>query len=434
MPRKTITKTAHQYSAAPIPVETMAKLIAIAEDYRRVKNEVYQRYSGIKSIAKLYPGYTVQNEMTKRGLRKQLGLPGAYFYPAIFEALVDIRNQWDKEKKLAGRNARRNENFSEADWHYVLFLLSIEKAFIAVMNREPIKLAAKFRKRHEELSKLVDPPKLENYLRRQIRKLHKAPQADTVDRFSTTIDGYRYDGHGIFLATKEYRQRVFIPLTDNNCYARQLDIRLRPEQQAIEIQAPIDVRVQEHQDYTAQIGLAMGMRTMFTTDQGHTYGGEYEKYHKELSVWQREEHARYLKNRKANPGRKKYEAEKQRREEHLHSYINKELNRLIRTEKPGTICIMKFPQGNQRYGEKSVSYSVNAWQRGYIRKQLRQKCREYAIELIEVFGKGIATECSQCGATGTRANGTFTCPCGYTAPEKQNIAQNAKKRGLALLT
>ena len=432
MPRKTITKTAHQYSVGSISAEVMTKLVAIAEDYRSVKNFIYRRYSGIKSISKLYPGYTVQNEMTKSGLRKQLGLPGAYFYPAIFEALVDIRNQWDREKKIVGRNVRRNENFSEADRHYVLFLLSIEKAFVAVLNRQPMSLTAKFQKRYEELAKLVDTNKLENYLRRQIRKIHKIPQTDGANRFSVTIDGYRYDDHGIYLATKEYRQRAFILLTDNNRYTRQLDVRLRTEEMAIEVQVPIEVRIHQHEDYIAEVGLAMGMRVMLTTDHGHVYGEDYEKYHQALIAWQRGEHTKYQKNRCANLGRKKYEAGKNRREEHLHSYINKELNRLIRTEKPRVIYIMKFPQENRRYGEKNVSWSIHAWQRGYIRKQLMLKCREHSVELVEVFGKGIGTECSRCGNTGKRENGVFSCACGFQAPEKQNVARNAKKRGMAL--
>ncbi|MBD5521773.1 MAG: hypothetical protein HDR03_11265 [Lachnospiraceae bacterium] len=46
----------------------MRKLQEIADDYSRVKNYVYQRYGGINSLSKIYPGYTVQNEMTRSGL------------------------------------------------------------------------------------------------------------------------------------------------------------------------------------------------------------------------------------------------------------------------------------------------------------------------------------------------------------------------------
>ncbi|MBQ3970967.1 MAG: hypothetical protein II687_02045, partial [Selenomonadaceae bacterium] len=94
MANGTITKTVRQYSASPVSSDTMEKLQAVADGYCAVKNYVYQRYGGIRSMEKLYPVYTIQNEMTKTGLRKALGLSGASFYPAVFEALVDLRNQW----------------------------------------------------------------------------------------------------------------------------------------------------------------------------------------------------------------------------------------------------------------------------------------------------------------------------------------------------
>lgn len=69
----------------------MRKLQEIAEDYRAVKNYVYQRYGGIKSLSKIYPGYTVQNEMTASGLRASLGLPSVYFYLAVLTHWVISR-------------------------------------------------------------------------------------------------------------------------------------------------------------------------------------------------------------------------------------------------------------------------------------------------------------------------------------------------------
>ena len=254
-------------------------------------------------------------------------------------------------------------------------------------------------------------------------------RTDVADRFSVRADGYRYGDHGIYISTKERRQRIFIELTDGNAYARQLEIRLIPRESSIDIQAPIDVRVRRHDDYTAHIGLAMGMRVMFTTDEGRTYGEEFWKRHSCYVEWLKAEHTRYQNNITANSGRKKYETEKRRRENGLHSYINCEINRLLRTEKPGVIYVMKFPRDNVRCGAKAVGYLLNRWQRGYIRKRLEIKCREHSIEFIEVYGRGIADECSRCGAIGKRENGLFVCECGYTALEKHNTARNIKKRG-----
>lgn len=68
-----ICRSIHQYSQGAIPEEDMKKLQEIVEDYRKVKNYVYTRYGGIGALSKLYPGYTIQNEMTDSGLRAELG-------------------------------------------------------------------------------------------------------------------------------------------------------------------------------------------------------------------------------------------------------------------------------------------------------------------------------------------------------------------------
>ena len=87
LPAATICRTVRQYSRMPVPAENMRKLQEVAEDYRRVKNYVYARYGGIGSLSKIYPGYTVQNEMTRSGLRDSMGMPSVYFYLAVFDAL-----------------------------------------------------------------------------------------------------------------------------------------------------------------------------------------------------------------------------------------------------------------------------------------------------------------------------------------------------------
>jgi hypothetical protein len=95
----TVTKTITQYNKYPLADDDMAKLLEIAADYVKTKEYVYRRYSGIGSLGKLYPGYTIQNEMTQCGLRASLKLPTVYYYLAIFEALADIKTQWEVTKK-----------------------------------------------------------------------------------------------------------------------------------------------------------------------------------------------------------------------------------------------------------------------------------------------------------------------------------------------
>ena len=80
MPSDKICKTVHQYDKSPISGENMRKLQEIAEDCKAVKNHVQERFGEISALPKLYPGYIVQNEMTKTGLRERLKLPSVYVY------------------------------------------------------------------------------------------------------------------------------------------------------------------------------------------------------------------------------------------------------------------------------------------------------------------------------------------------------------------
>lgn len=408
----------------------MRKLQEIAKDYGTVKNYVYQRYGGIKGLPKLYPGYTVQNEMTASGLRARLGLPSVYFYLAVFDALGDIKNQWTQTKGRIEKCIRENENLTPEDRHYLRFVMKQSRCLEAILLEEEVQLSQDWEKSFLEVRTGVEEKRLNQYLRRQIRRhLHRL-HTDTADGFAVSEKAYRYEDHGIYLAIKEKRKRVFIPLTDNNRYTKQLYVRIFPEDGNIVIHAPVEVKVRRNEDYQKEVGLAVGIRAMFVTDEGNIYGEIYSDYQYALSEHVREGNIRYRRNKEKNPGRKKYLAGKERLEAALHTYINTEINRMLRTEKPGVLYLPKLPQSSKAGVNKRINNSVSMWQRGYIRDRLVQKCREQSIELIEVVGKDISNECSRCGAIGQKMNGLFICKaCGMELPERENAAKNALKRG-----
>lgn len=439
MPRDTICKTVHQYNKTRLSPEDMAKLREIAEDCRRVKDHVYRRYGGIKGLGKIYPGYTVQNEMTASGLRQELGLPSVYFYLAVFDAVNDIKGQWENTKSEVLRLVGKNENLTEEEKHYIRFLLKVSNAFEAVLNQKDIELPESIQKQYVKLAEQVNGDKLNRYLCRQVRKVRgkrsRAIPNGKADGFAIAERAYRYGENeglnGIFVSIKERRKRIFIPLTDSNRYASQLYIKLYPEEKRLEINVPIRVTVCRHEDYQNQVGISMGMYTMLTTNQGHAYGEELGKYQTEYAEWIRQQAMSYSRNRENNPGRKKYSAKKKRWEEQLHSYINHELNRFFREEKPERIYAVRLPKPMGGGLNRKINHSVGLWQRGYIRSRLIQKCREQSVEYVEVLGKDISRECSCCGSAGEKKDGLFCCgACGQTVEEKQNTARNVLKRGM----
>ena len=430
MPADKVCKTVHQYNKTPVAKGDMQKLQEIAEDYNKVKNYVYTRFGGIGSLSKLYPGYTVQNEMTKSGLREELGLPSVYFYLAVFDALKDIKSQWTRTKTRVLRRIGKNENFSEEEKHYLRFVLKVSNAFEAVLNQVPMELPGEIRERYETVSEGMDTEKLHRYLCRQTRKYHVKLHTDVAQGFSISKKAYRYKDHGIYIASKENRKRIFIPLTDSNQYTSQLYIKLYPEQNRIEIKAPVNVTVKNHADYGNQVGISLGMYTMLTTDRGSRYGEKLGEYQFRYADWIRAQTISYNRNRNDNPGRKKYHAQKKRLEEQMHSYINQELNRFLETEKPKAVYLPRYPKPRAGGVDARTNHAAALWQRGYIRSRLTQKCKEQAVEVVEVPGKEISSACSQCGAAGMKQKRLFVCPsCGYSEDNKINAAINAKKRG-----
>lgn len=451
--KDTIYKTVYQYNQVPIPADDMEKLLEIARACRDVRNSVYERYGGIRGLSKINPGYTAQNEMTKSGIRERLNLPAVYFYLSIFDALGDIKGQWTYTKKQIEKNIRANPNLTPKDQHYLRYVMKQSRCFAFILMEGAAKPDEKQQNRHSEspltkdagipdadglrgyaeVCEGVDTHRLDNYLRRQVRRHLEKPHTDAADGFPASPKGYRYADHGIYLTTKERGKRIFIPLTDNNRYDRQIYIRLYPVEGNIRISVPVEVRQRHPAGYEGELGLAMGLKCMFVTDRGRAYGEKYLEYQSALTDYVRERLSRHQKNAKHNPGMKKYNAGKIRLERALHSYVNAEINRMLETEKPGTVYFPKLPPQSKAGYNRRQNATVNMWQKGFIKSRLTRKCQERSIELVEVFGKGISSQCSRCGADGVKEGELFRCSsCGFTLPERQNTAKNVLKRGCGL--
>jgi transposase len=427
-------KTVCQYNKTPIPESDMDKLLEIAADYGTVKNYVYQRYGGIGGLSKIYPGYTVQNEMTESGLREQLDMPSVYFYLAIFDALGNIKTQWSKTRNDILEAVKKHETFSDDDKHYLRLVLKSDKVWDSVLNHRELHIDnSMVRAEYERLMQETDTHKLHQYLRRQTRKYHKKLHTDKSDSFTIGERAYRYADDGIYISTKQKRQRVYVPLTDSNRYKRQLKIILYSDESRLEIMVPVDVKTKIHADYTNKIGISLGVHTLLTTSDGQSYGGEYGIQLSDKADWISRQQKKYKEQRviDTNPiGRKKYQNRKKKMDASIHSYINMQLNRFIQNEKPAVIYMPKLPHNSYGGNYGSNNYITTIWERGYIRNRLTQKCRENNIELIEVYAKNISSECSNCGAAGRKKDGMFYCgSCGTTLDEKINAAINAKNRG-----
>ncbi len=443
---KKICKAIHQHSSGKIDGEDMNRLLDLAQSCMVVCNYVYQRYGGIKSLDKLYPGYTVQNEMTASGLREKLNLPTVYFYPAVFNALREIKTQWAHVKRNIYAAINENERFTKEERHYLRFVVKVSGCFENIVNGKPAQVPEEMRQKYESIVADLQADQqerirsLNRYLCRQVRKKLSKMHTEKFLYFSVWERGYRYgesknkegqNCHGIFLTTKERRKRLFIPLTDTNQYGGMLDIKLKPEKNSVEIIASVFADIREHKDYINEIGISLGLWDMITTSTGHVWGVEFGRMQKELydyGVCERQTYGR----KSGAPPRKKYTVRREKMEETLKNYINREINRMFAGEKPAKIYMAKLPQNAG--GNGAGGYILRVWKKGYVTERLKWKCRQNGIEIVEVLGKGLSTECSVCGASceiqSKDRYEDFKCKnCGYEEDRKVNAAKNALNRG-----
>lgn len=445
---RTVYKTVRQFESRPLTGEDMDQLIRIAEDYRSVKQYIYRRYGGIRSYAKLYEGFRLQNEMTASGLREQLEMPSVYFHLAVRDASGDLKRMWSKCRKDIRGRVRSSEHFSLGQSRYLYYVLKMETCYQQVLLYHPCSPPEQVKAglSAEEIHRL------DNYLRRQTRKCLRVPSGSDTLYFKASERAYRYGDGGIYLSTKKKRKRVYVPLTDKNQYTAQLTVFLNSGERTVSLYVPVKTAVKEHRDYKNQIGLALGYSIMLTTSNGSRYGTDAGDYFRAGAALAREHMrgksrisrlAEGYRNegrpglRKAkrieenNMGDGKYFRKRETWEAGLVTYINQELNRMIREEKPEVIYLPHLTENWPPGRDRLRNARLTMWRRGYIRRRLREKCEAHSIQFVEVHAGNIALECSRCGQAGKRKDGWFTCECcGLVLEEKVNVARNARLRGI----
>ena len=431
-----ITKTVWQYSE-PLSQETLEFLQGIAADYSKVKNYVYGRYSGIKSMNRLVPVYDVLNEMRHCGLRAQLNLPAAYYELAVSEAVTDIRSMWGMLKNKLRDLISANENLSADDRMYLRTVLKINSVFSAILNRQEYEPPAK------TAGLDIDASRLNNLLGRLVRKHLRVPRINSQAGFKVMPTGYRYREQALELVSRQARKRVRIPLKDGNVSKRQLHIYVKEDRAVIAI--PIDVEIKRQPEAQNVLYAYIGYKDMITLSTGRVYGKDLNKLVtpeterlNEKNRERRKQYNAYCKSMEAgnlkkaeviranNLGRQKHLRLKQREREKTANYINAELNRLLREEKPCRIVITKpILKGRKKLSNAAANRRLTRSFSGYIREKLAYKCRLYGVELEQISPYGTASTCSECGAEGKREQYDFICEnCGLKLPAALNTARN----------
>lgn len=436
----TVTKTVWQYSE-PLPEETMTFLRGIAADYCKVKNHVYGQYSGIKNLNNLTPVYNILNEMRHCGLREQLNLPAVYYELAIAEAVTNIKCSWGTVRNKISERITANENLSNDDRLYLRTVLKMNGVYAAILNHQEYEMP------RNAAALDIDVNRLNNLLRRLTRRYLTQPRTENTDSFRVSPNGYSYRDGALRIVCRIPRKRVSIPLRDNRTFDRQLQLQIR--QKDVVLAVPVETRVKKHQDYTNTVYIYIGSRNMFTLSNEHIYGEALEELTnpetERLANKNRERrkmYTAYMQSTEAgdrkkavqieanNLGKAKYDRQKERGRVRTTTFINSEINRMLRDEKPARIVITRPVTKNRtKIYAKSANRKLARNFNSYIRERLAYKCRIHSIELVEINSSHTGTVCFACGAKGKRQGKQFACEgCGLTTTIALNSAKNIQQK------
>lgn len=431
-----MTKVVWQYSEH-LPEETMEFLRGIASDYCKTKNYVYEKYAGIKSLNLLTPVYNILNEMRHCGLRELLNLPAVYYELAVADAVADIKRNWGMVKNKIGECITTNKNLSDEDRIYLRTVLKLNTIYAAVLNHQEYDMPK------NAIGLEIDVTRLHNLLCRLTRRYLSQPKTDRMDFFRISPNGYSYKNGTMRIVCRIPRKRVVLPLKDNRIFDRQIQIQIK--QNFVALAVPVTTKIKKHNDYTNTVYLYIGSKDMLTLSNGNIYGKQLEsivnpeterlakKNQERCKMYTVLEQSTRCGNRQKvqhiernNLGKLKYDRQKEKERRRTETFINAEINRMFRVEKPVKIVITRPITRNRT---KIYSHSVNRKLarsfRGYIRERLLYKCKLNSIELVEINAKGTGRICSVCGAEGIRQGIEFVCEnCGYKSTIALNSAKN----------
>ena len=438
----TITKTIWQYSE-PLPEETMAFLKGIAIDCCKVKNYVYGKYSGVKNLNNLTPVYGILNEMRHCGLREQLNLPAVYYELAIADAVTNIKSRWGIVKNKIGECVTANENLTDNDRLYIRTVLKMNGVYTAILNHQEYEMP----RNAQGLD--IDMKRLNNLICRLTRRYLTQPQTDCIDSFRISPNGYSYKNGVMRIVCRIPRKRISIPLRDNRMFDRQIQLHIRQNDVALAV--PVETKVREHQDYINTIYVYIGSKDMFTLSNEHIYGEALDELTNpeterlaEKNKERRKMYTAYAQSvnngdtQKAanieanNLGKHKYDRQKEKEKVRTTAFINSEINRMIKCEKPAKIVITKSVTKNKtKIYAKAANRKMARNFNGYIKERLAYKCKVHSIDLVEISSKHTGTICSVCGEEGTRQGKEFICEnCGSKTTIALNSAKNIQQKYL----
>lgn len=441
---ETVVKNIKQHS---FKVDNIEELKTIAKLYTTVKNYVYSRYSGINSLL-LLQGYkkNIRDIWVKTDFASGWKLPARYWKMALDETISNIKTEWSNTKLRVKKAVLQNPNITDDEKHFILYVLKANMLLHSILTYKAFEMP--------DIIKGLDIREkyMFNLIRRYIRKYKGSiPYSHKSSSFMIDADMYEYrtkDGKlFIYIQGLKRGLRIEAGLKDQNYHSGNLRIVLKCN--SIEIHKAKYIQVKKDEKAKEKIiGIDKGYRSMIATSENGFYGSKLNeilsketerlngvnsqrnRYRALMKKYEDEGDIKKAENiKRFNLGKVKYNRNKNRFDAVVISYINREINRFIKEEKPTEVVIedLTFVSWDKKF-PAHVKRKLSRWIKGYIQERISYKCSLNCITETKVNAAYTSLVCHNCGKFGERKGEIFLCPSCGKMDADLNASENIKLR------
>jgi hypothetical protein len=411
--------------------DSINELVHIFTKYNNVKNYVYSRYSGIKSIKLLSNSNKfIRDEWMKNNTINSWGINKRYVRSAISDATSNIKSMWSNLKNSIRKHINNDKKLSDNEKHYIRYVLKCDDCYYDILNHIPNEVNDKFNG--------LNKTKLNNYIRR-ITRLYK-PNIGKSKSFSMKLEEEVYSYKNGFINIMSLTKGKRLSFKTNTVKQFKGTINLILKDKVLTISKAEDCIIKKINENTNIIGIDKNFINVIDTSNETSYGeglndiqkeysniisnktkkrNEYYSKIKELKKENTEDSLIKINNIiKNNLGKIKFNKVKNKHKDTIKKVINKAINDFIEIEKPKVIVCedisftyskhknrIKKQEGKGR--GKKVNLYLGQWMKGYLNDRLEYKSIINRIELKYVNAAYTSQTCNLTGLFGVRRGELF---------------------------
>ncbi len=431
------------------------EILFIGTIQRNIKNYVWSRYSGISSLLK-QSGWTIRDELIQNDLLSKK-ITKTFSRVAIEKSASIIKINWIITKKKVKKAIAQNENLTKDDKRYLYLCLKHTPTLYNILNYKKVDYATDYFK---DLK--IDVHRLNNLLRRYVRR-YKTKSHTNKANVTLTSNLYKFNSNDntFMFSGKAKNSRIEITLIGNVPKLKgTLELVKNQKDNQYYLHVPLDriISKKEMTKHSEILGLDVGMTDLLTLSNGSVYGANsaelfynlsdnlVNKNRSRLFAHKRKLEQRILieqdtskkvvleqklkKLEDNNLGSKKRISKISKYKSRIVSYINYELNRMVKEEDVKEIVREDLNWvSKKRNVSRKQQNRFSTWSKGLLLERLSVKLAENGIKETIVNPAYTSQVCCRCNHLGDRKGKEFKCSnCNLNIDADFNSSINIKKR------